>query len=273
MTTRSAPKRSYIKDYSHIEPLPDPPRVNDMEQFNSLMDVTTALRYHFRNCAHALVGGEGYLRRTAAADEHGVFPDCVVAMDVEDPRAIIARNGYVISEVGKPPDFVLEVASRSTGRRDYTVKREIYASFGVAEYWRFDHTGGLYHDAPLAGDELVNGEYRRLPIHQDEDGHRWGHSVVLGLDLCWIDGVLRLWDPVTGEFLPTTPELAAQRDAERAGRLAADAARDDEREARYAERAGRLAAEAAHDAERAARLATEAEIASMREQLRKLQQG
>ena len=222
-------------------------------------------------------------------------------MDVEDPGAIIARNGYVISEVGKPPDFVLEVASRSTGRRDYTVKREIYASFGVAEYWRFDHTGGLYHDAPLAGDELVNGEYRRLPIHQDEDGHRWGHSVVLGLDLCWIDGVLRLWDPVTGEFLPTTPELAAQRDAERAGRLAADAARDDEREARYAERAGRLAAEeerdaalderdaeraaryaerAAHDAaqaerdaERAARLAAEAEIASMREQLRKLQQG
>ena len=59
-----------------------------------------------------------------------------------DPAAIFARNGYVISEVGKPPDFVLEVASESTGRRDYTHKRAIYAEYGVAEYWRFDRSGG-----------------------------------------------------------------------------------------------------------------------------------
>ena len=259
MATGSAPKRSYIKDYSHIEPLPDPPPVNDMEQFMPIMTVAATFRYHFRNCAHVLIGGKGYLRRTAAADEHGVFPDCIVAMDVEDPRAIIARNGYVISEVGKPPDFVLEVASRSTGLIDCTVKREIYASFGVAEYWRFDYTGGRYHDAPLAGDELVNGEYRRLPIHRSKDGHRWGYSVALGLDLCWVDGELRLRDRAASEFLPTPSELGKQRDAERA--------------ARDAERAGRLAAEAERDAERAARLAIEAENASIREQLRKLQQG
>ena len=76
-----------------------------------------------------------------------------------DPKAIVARNGYVISEVGKPPDFVLEVASRSTGRRDYTVKRDGYAGYGVREYWRFDHTGGRFHDAALAGDVLVDGRY------------------------------------------------------------------------------------------------------------------
>ena len=79
-----------------------------------------------------------------------------------NPDAIVARNGYVISEVGQPPDFVLEVASRSTGQRDYTVKRAGYAGFGVREYWRFDHTGGRYHDAPLAGDRLVDGEYEPL---------------------------------------------------------------------------------------------------------------
>ena len=114
-------------------------------------------------------------------------PDCVVTFGV-NPEAIIARNGYVISEVGKPPDFVLEVASRSTGRRDYTVKREGYAGYGVTEYWRFDHTGGRYHDAPLAGDMLVGDEYEPVVIHEEAEGLLWGHSAVLGLDLCWDDG-------------------------------------------------------------------------------------
>ena len=223
MTTKSARIRSYADKYAHIEPLPDPPRVNDMEQFKTVTTTAATLGYHFRNRADVLVSGEGYLRRTAAADEHGVFPDCVVATGVEDPDAIIARNGYVISEVGKPPDFVLEVASRSTGRRDYTVKRDIYASFEVAEYWRFDHTGGQYHDAPLAGDELVEGEYRPMPVHREEGGLIWGHSVVLGLDLCWVDKELRLRVPDTGEFLLTPSELADERDAERAARVAAEA--------------------------------------------------
>ena len=134
MTTKSAPRQLYADKYAHIEPLPDPPRVNDMEQFKSIVNAAATLGYYFRNRGDVLVSGEGYLRRTAAPDEHGVFPDCIVTTGVEDPNAIIARNGYVIDEVGKPPDFVLEVASRSTGRRDYTVKREIYANFGVAEY-------------------------------------------------------------------------------------------------------------------------------------------
>ena len=251
MTTKSASRRSHADKYAHIEPLPDPPRVKDMEQFKSIVNAAAALGYHFRNRADVLVSGEGYLRRTAAADEHGVFPDCVVATEVEDPEAIIARNGYVISEVGKPPDFVLEVASRSTGRRDYTVKREIYASFGVAEYWCFDHTGGRYHDAPLAGDELVDGEYRPIQIHGDEGGLMWGLSRVLGLDLCWVEKELRFRDPDTGEFLPTPSELADERDAAQVARAVAQSERD-------MERAGRLAAEK--------------EVARLREQLIRMQQ-
>ena len=57
-------------------------------------------------------------------------------------RTLWRPTVYTISEIGKPPDFVLEVASEGTGRRDYTVKRDIYAGYGVTEYWRFDHTGG-----------------------------------------------------------------------------------------------------------------------------------
>ena len=58
-----------------------------------------------------------------------------------------ARNGYLIPEQGKPPDFVLEVASEGTGREDETVKRDAYEAMGVREYWRFDHTGGEFHSA------------------------------------------------------------------------------------------------------------------------------
>ena len=44
------------------------------------------------------------------------YPDLLVAFDV-DPAAYEARNGYVVSEQGKAPDFILEVASRQHGQR------------------------------------------------------------------------------------------------------------------------------------------------------------
>ena len=63
---------------------------------------------------------------------------------------------------GKPPDFALEIASKTTGQRDMVVKRRDYARIGIREYWRFDPTGGEFHDAPLGGDRLVDGGY--VPI-------------------------------------------------------------------------------------------------------------
>ena len=196
MTTQSTLTHDRIDPYSHIEPLPDPPRKIDMRQRNTLSAIDGILIAHFADLDEdVLVGGEGYLRHDA--DDTGDFvPDCVVTRNVRDSRAIIRRNGYVISEVGKPPDFVLEVASRSTGRRDYTVKRDGYAAYGVREYWRFDHTGGEFHDAPLAGDALVDGKYAPLEIVSEPDGRHWGYSEVLELELWWDDETLRFRDPV-----------------------------------------------------------------------------
>ena len=54
-----------------------------------------------------------------------------------------ATRPVEVDEVGKPPDLVLEVASESTGRRDYTFKRDGYEKMGVGEYWRFDPSGGI----------------------------------------------------------------------------------------------------------------------------------
>lgn len=106
------------------------------------------------------------------------------------------------------------------------MKREGYAGYGVAEYWRFDHSGGEFHDTALAGDVLVGGRYEPLPIHEDADGLIWGHSEVLGLDLCWDDGEFRVRNPMTGKFLPRPVELRAERDAACAERDAAEAERD-----------------------------------------------
>ena len=212
-------------DYSHLEPLPDPPREPDMQQYEWIHYFHAILSLFYANRYDILISGDGYLRHDPYNRDERFAPDCVVVFGV-NPKNIISRNGYVISEVGKPPDFVFEVASRSTGIRDYTVKREGYARYGVGEYWRFDHTGGRFHDAPLAGDLLVGEKYEPLPIHYDVDGLIWGHSPVLGLDLCWDDGELRFRDPATREILPTPEETAARAAHAETERNIAQAERD-----------------------------------------------
>ena len=249
MTTQSVLAQPRIDDYSDIEPLPDPPRKQDMQQRKTLSSIDGVLLAYFADRGDVLFCGEGYLRRDAE-DTGDFVPDCVFVDGVDDPESIIRRNGYVISEVGKPPSFVLEVASRSTGRRDYTVKREGYADYGVGEYWRFDHTGGEYHDAPLAGDLLVDGQYRPLEIITEPDGRHWGYSAALGLELWWDDGGLRFRDPATGEFLPTIEEQVEAR-------MAAEERADSSEAREAAERAAREAAEI-----RAAKL--EAELRRLR---------
>lgn len=144
-----------------------------------------------------------------------LIPDLTVAFNI-DPAAIIRANGYAIDIIGKPPDFALEVASPTTGVRDYTFKRTRYAEFGIPEYWRFDPSGGEYHDAALAGDRLGVDGYNPIEIETlGEDLFR-GHSDVLGLDICWERGQLRFFDPAEGRYLRTFDEEAD-------GRLAAEA--------------------------------------------------
>ena len=196
-----------------------------MQQFEHIANIHVTLEGYFRRIGRSdvLVGGEGYLCRTPGTRSDRVVPDCVVAFGV-NPEAITQRNGYVIEEVGRPPDLVLEAGSASTGRRDYTVKRDIYAGFGVTEYWRFDHTGGNFHGVALAGDRLVDGEYSPIPLSATEDGIIWGHSQVLGLDVCWDRGRPRFFNPATGDYLLDYGEMLDARAAAEA-HAAAETAR------------------------------------------------
>ena len=76
-------------------------------------------------------------------------PDILIAFDA-DPEACARRNAYIFAEQG-PPDFVLKVASRSTGHIDVQGKPADYAAPGIPEYWRFAETGAS-HGARLTGD-------------------------------------------------------------------------------------------------------------------------
>ena len=105
MTTKSK-LRPQIADYAHLEPLPDPEREPDMQRFRGMIAFVTMLMLYFAHRDDVLISGEGYLRHEATNDAERLAPDCVVAFGV-NPDGIVARNGYVISEVGKPPDFVL----------------------------------------------------------------------------------------------------------------------------------------------------------------------
>ena len=252
--------------------LPDPPRKNDMLQtlnFEKPAVMNTVDRYYdaLRQEIEVLVAGNGYLCAARRDLPYAPYPDMLIAFGV-DAAAIAATNGYVIDEVGKPPDFVLEVASASTGRRDYTVKRIRYARLGVLEYWRFDHTGGRFHNAPLAGDRLVNGHYEPIATETDEQGRIWGYSMALGLWLCWDAGRLRFHDGV--RFLEDPSELAASRDAERTARLSAEVQRDAARDERDLERQARLAAQQERDLERQAHLATQQERDALLAEIRRL---
>ena len=214
MTSRSPTAKDYLAGLPDDWYLPDPPREPDMEQWKSASSFNAMIEAHFAHRGDVLISGQGYLRNDPRDEREQFAPDCVVAFGV-DPEAIVSRNGYVIQHAGKPPDFVLEVASRRTGRRDYTVKRVGYAGYEVREYWRFDHTGGRFHDAPLAGDTLTGEVYTPIAINRDPDGLLWGRSEVLGLDLCWDNGTLQLRDPATGKFLLRPGELRFEMEAAR----------------------------------------------------------
>ena len=208
-----------------LEVFPDFPPRDDMQNTlylhrRSLME---ALAEHLGNYDTTLVLGEVPVRWTPSQTRGHRIPDLLVAFNIDREQAEY-QNGYSIQDLGKPPDFVLEVASVRTADNDVIGKRLDYANFGIPEYWRFDPTGGQRHDAPMAGDRLENGAYQPIEIIEIEPQHLHGHSDALNLDLCWNHGELRWYDPSTGQHLMTLAE-------ERQARAAAEERANTEREA------------------------------------------
>ena len=243
-------------------PYPDAPPRDDMQNLFYLHERSAieALKDHFGDPDSTLVWTEARLGPSLSEPDDTRVPDLMIAFNCD---VALARrdNGYSLARHPHPPEFVLEVASRTTGIVDYTEKRADYARYGVAEYWRFDPTGGAYHDEALAADILVDGRYRRIPIAWSDATHGRAYSAALGLYICWDAGELRFYDPLTGTYLRTLAEERAERRREAAGRMREAAGRRREAE-------GRRREAARADAEADARRRAEARLAELERQRR-----
>ena len=157
-----------------------------------------------------------------------VAPDVYLAFGV-DERAIRPRQIYLPWEVGKVPDWALEIASESTSQVDLNRKPGIYAQIGVPEFWRFDPTGGRYYRFQLNGLKLVDGEYQPIELTTEPDGILKGYSEVLELSLAWDEGWPRFYDPATGTYLGNWRQDREALRAEREARADAEAELEAER--------------------------------------------
>ena len=213
--------------------LPDrPDEIRDGVAFDHLAADGNAhfLSLYLGRLYTTVMSGWCYISPVVTGDATGLFaPDLFVSFNASD-ESNDKLNGYVISEQGKPPDFVLEIASYASGNLDATVKRDAYAALGIPEYWRFDPTGE-YNGDYLAGDRLADGRYQPIAIERLGEGLWQGYSQALDVHLQWHrfnphpyrKGMLDFYDARMDRRLSTmTTELASYY-RERALRLAAEA--------------------------------------------------
>ena len=195
------------------------PTEDGMQQAPIIVEIAYLLAAFFRSEPEVFVSAGGFIFYDLSNGNRRIAPDLYIAFDVD--VAGIRQNlpNYWIWEVGKAPDFVMEVASPSTASNDLGHKRDLYAQLGIAEYWRLDPTGGELYGQPLAGERLVNGEYQPYALHTDTDGTVWAYSQVLDLRFHWgeeLENGFDVRDPETGR----TIDMAV---IERKARLAAEA--------------------------------------------------
>ncbi len=179
------------------------PMADNMWQADAIMIAAGDLR-----TAHprALVAADILVYPEEGNNKNSIAPDVLVALGLGTHK----RSSYFVWREGKPPDWVLEVASPSTQTKDRNLKRCRYAEMGVREYWLFDPKGDAYPQGEprLQGFGLVDGEYQPLESRL-VDGERVIRSEVLGLDVR-VDGeLLRFRDAATGADVRHRPEVEA----------------------------------------------------------------
>ena len=245
------------------------PMAENMWQANAIMNATGDLREALPT---ALVAADILMYPEEGNNRNFIAPDVLVGLGLGTHN----RSSYFVWKEGKPPDWVLEVASPSTQADDLGVKRCRYAAMGVPEYWMFDPKGGVYPPGTprLQGLKLADGKYIPLPW-QLAGGGRTIRSEVLGLDVR-VDGELLRFRDAAGRDIPHRNEIeaAAGRAKAAAGRAEAQAVRAQAAAGRAQaqakrEAAQRKAAEARAEREAAARSAAEARVAELEAALRR----
>ena len=187
-----------------------PPTPDGYYQSKHTRDLITMLALFFAQRNDVVVSGDIFIYYDKYNPHGRNAPSCFVVIGISE-ESFLRNNAYLVWDVGKWPDFVLEIGSPTTAMDDLGWKRDVYASRGVGEYWMFDPSGGDHYGFALRGERLVDGEYRLVEMREDADGGVWGHSPTLSLEFHWEDGSLRLYDPVGERWLQTSSELEAAR--------------------------------------------------------------
>ena len=195
-----------------------------------------ALDIYFQAHENIYVSGNMFLYYEEGNPSASVAPDVFVVFGAPKHD----RSSYMLWREPKAPDFVLEITSQSTHTQDQGTKRERYAVLGVQEYFQYDPTHE-YLDPPLQGLHLVGNTYQPIPATTSLEGTLVLRSAVLGLELRLEDGVLRFYDPTTGQKLLSHRESEQARQEAEQGRQAAEE-RARAAEARVAELEARLQA-------------------------------
>ncbi len=167
-----------------------------------LIDLRTALDYHFREQSDIYVSGNLLVYYVEGNPAKCFAPDVFVVRGVPKGQ----RRIYKLWEEGVAPQFIIEITSRRTSREDLQTKWRLYEQLGVHEYFLFDPEYD-YLDEPLLGYRLEAGRYQELNVKD----HRVSSEVV-GLELVDTGQTLRLLDPVTGHFLPNSQEAVATQE-------------------------------------------------------------
>ena len=264
-------------------------------QVEAILDALATLRIWSAHQDRVQVGANMFVYYQEGDPSKRVTPELFVVRGLK----ALPEPCYKLWEEGRPPTFVLEVASPYPEERDRGKEQALYASMGVAEYWRFAPKGFL-KDRAGPRKRLMGGALRGLgyePLESAADGSI--RSVVLGLDVRVDERpktshLLRFRDPETGQDLLTFSEAqeaqieaqrrqqevdrdqceaesrlreaaASRREAERARREAESSLREETARRREAERAQREATTARRDAEM--------EVARLRAEVARLKSG
>ena len=111
-------------------------------------------------------------------DEKNIFvPDFVVVL--KENGQILAQGDFIYGV----PDMVVEVLSKSTRKNDLTIKKDIYETQGVKEYWIIDPwiksvTVYLLRDGKYElDDEYILFDDKELELLTDEEKSEVKHEV------------------------------------------------------------------------------------------------
>lgn len=195
------------------------PMAETESHWDIMIDFIQMLKYHFRNVTDAYVSGNLLMYYEEGNFRKSVAPDVFVVFGVSKKQ----RRTYRTWEEGHTPDFILEVASKSTYTQDLTEKKALYASvLGVQEYYVYDP----YREVSphFLGYRLIEGNYEDISFVDERLP-----SVALGLELGERDGVLGLYDPRRSMWLQPLEEQVRQ---EAEARQRADERAQQEAEAR-----------------------------------------